>query len=145
MSDARRLRATNIIRRAHQHELDTAAAELAGLRSQEAEIRVQIAALDERRYREGFVQSIEAAPYIAGFLQAIAAQQAALSLKLSEVEERSDKLEESVRDKFIELHKWQVTCDKLERTIAAEDRKSEMAELDEVARTLYTLKGSPTP
>ena len=137
MSDARKLKAFQVTLHAYQHEIDLISADLAKLRSEQAALQTRIAALDYRRDTEGFAETPEAAPFVAGFLQAVASVRANLSHQLTLLDSAAVELEEKLRAKFIEHRSWKVTCDRLQGRIDAEARRQEEAELDEVARVMF--------
>ncbi len=139
MSDQRQLKSYQIVLQAHQHEVDKLSAELSAIRAEQARIQSQIDHLQHRRDTEGFAVSLEAAPFVAGFLQAISAEQTALQGQLEGLTDLADQLEEQVRSKFLELQSWRLSCDRLKARIAYDKRRKEDAELDEVARTIFTF------
>ena len=139
MSDKRQLKSYRVILSAHQHELDQLSIDLNGIRADQADIQAKIVTLQHRRDAEGFAATLEAAPFVASFLQAISAQQTTLYKQLVELNEKAEELEDQVRSKFAELQSWRVTCDRLQARIDDTQRHKDSAELDEVARTIFTL------
>ena len=139
MSDRRQLKSYRIILQAHQHEIDRLSADLSAIRAEQASIQGKIDYLQHRRDTEGFAASLEAAPFVAGFLQAISAEQVALHSRLDSLSDVADQLEEQVRSKYLELQSWRLSCDRLQARIDYDKRRKEDAELDEVARTIFTF------
>jgi flagellar biosynthesis chaperone FliJ len=138
VSSAKRLKAFQVILRARQHEIDALSAELAAIRARQAEITGHIETLDRRRDEEGHAQTLEAAPFVAGFLKAIAVEQVGLGEQLSALDEIGSKLEQEVRERFIDMRSWQTSCDRLEAAQNYDDRRKESAQMDEVARATFT-------
>lgn len=137
MSDKRQLKSYKVILKSYQHDIDRLSAELTGIRAEQTGIHSKIEELQHRRDTEGFAVSLEAAPFVAGFLQAISAEQAALNSRLASLNEVADQLEEQVRAKFLELQSWRLSCDRLQARIDYNQRRREDAELDEVARIIF--------
>ncbi len=139
MSDKRQLRSYQVILKAHQHEIDRLSADLNAIRAEQSGLQQKIDELQHRRDTEGFAASLEAAPFVAGFLQAIAAEQAVLNKRLVSLDEVASQLEDHVRNKFLELQSWRLSCDRLQARIGYEQRRKEDAELDEVARNVFAI------
>lgn len=139
MSDKRQLKSYRVILKTYQHDIDRLSAELSGIRAEQAGLQGKIDDLQHRRDTEGFAASLEAAPFVAGFLQAIAAEQAALNGRLTSLEEVAVHLEEQVRSKFLELQSWRLTCDRLQARIDYDQRQRDSAEMDEVARNIFAF------
>ena len=62
-----------------------------------------------------------------------------MNTRLVGLNEVADQLEEQVRDKFLELQSWRLSCDRLQARIDYDKRRKEDAELDEVARNIFTF------
>lgn len=139
MSLRRELKSYTVILNAYQHEIDRLSSDLAGIRAAQADVESRMQHLQHRADTEGFAVSIEAAPFVAGFLDAIAAQKKALQRQLVNLNQAAADLEDQVRAKFIELQTWRVTCDRLKQQIAYDAQQKEDAELDEVARNVFIL------
>ena len=137
MSDARKLKAFQVTLHAYQHEIDLISVDLSKIRSEQAALQNRIAALDHRRDTEGFANTPEAQPFVAGFLQAVASVRANLVQQLSLLDKAAEEHEEKLRAKFIEHRSWKVSCDRLQTRIDAEARRKDDAEMEEVARAMF--------
>ncbi len=143
MSAARQLKSYLVILNAYQHDIDRLSADLSSVRASQAELEEKIVYLDHRRDTEGTVVSVEAAPFLAGFLQAIAGEKAALRSALDSLTETADALEEQVREKYLAAQSWKVICDRLRARMRAAELKQEGVEMDEVGRNIFTFNQSP--
>ena len=71
MSLRRELKSYTVILNAYQHEIDRLSSDLAGIRAAQADVESRMQHLQHRADTEGFAVSIEAAPFVAGFLDFI--------------------------------------------------------------------------
>lgn len=131
------IKALNVVIRAHQNELDALSKRLMATRTRQVELETEISSLKQRRDREGLVELVESAPFVAGFLNAVAAQQAVLTEQLSDLEREALVLEEQVRDKFVQMKTWTVSLDRIHQANRLAQQHIEEADIDEIGRNVF--------
>lgn len=141
MVKSNRIAALEAILQARRNEIDQLAGRLNVLRARQTEIERDIQTINKRRDDEGLVHCVEAAPFLASFLSALAAQQASLTKEAARIEDEAKGLEKTVRDKFIEMKTWDISLARLRQEKRAADWRQETRELDEIGRIARLSSG----
>jgi flagellar biosynthesis chaperone FliJ len=132
-----RISALQVILKARHHELDLLAAELREIRAHQLSIEQTIVALTSRRDQEAFAPSIEAAPYVAGFLSAVEAQMAHLADEMASLEKVAEVQEEIMREKYADMMTWSASLKKLKAVQRYNEQRNEIQSFDAIGINMF--------
>ncbi|MDF1716275.1 MAG: hypothetical protein P1U75_06330 [Antarcticimicrobium sp.] len=137
MSVQRRISALKLIQRIKQHEIDGYAARMTAIRSEQAALQDELAALQARAEKEGHVASPESAPYLASFLRAVEARRAFLNGKLDALQTRAEEIEAQLLGVYREAKTNDAALDTSLAQQRQHENRQELAETEEIARNVY--------
>lgn len=136
----RRISALQLIQRIKQHEIDSYAARMNVIRSEQATLQAELEELQARLDREAHISSPEGAPYLAGFLRAIETRRAYLSAQLEELEHQAAEIEAQLMGTFTEARANDVVLEGSLREKRKQEDRQEFAAAEEIARNLFLRK-----
>ena len=99
----RKIQALTLIHRIRQYEMEEEAAGLAALNLQITELERQKAVLFDRLRSQAHGRTIEAAPYVGGFVRAVRSEEARLSAEIAALERQAAEQEAAVLERFREM------------------------------------------
>ncbi len=129
----RRIAALDVIVRLRNHEMEEEARGLAELRGRVAGTERARSRLRAQLREEGHSATLEAAPYVAGFIRQLRGEIEKLDAELAELNRQADTLEEAVRGRFRELKSAEAVAAAARWDAARQERRREAAALEEQA------------
>lgn len=138
MAVPKRFKALGLMLRISQQEMDRLSAELSNIRQKERDIIEQQEHLQKQCELECYSLSLEAQPFISGFLKAVANQQSILAMQLDGLQRSSETLESRVREKFFERKRWQETLSRSQNSLRDDEQKRDIKQMDEAALAVFT-------
>lgn len=129
---AKQRRAYALMERLRGLDIDQVKRDMAGLRSQMNALKEEREDLRERLIRERMVTSMEARPFIASFVEAIAAEMRRIEAKMHEIEPQLIKFENQLREFYREQKVFESVRlkDLRDETLALQ--RKEQAEIEEL-------------
>lgn len=103
MATGRRIAALGLLERVERHEMETDARRLGALRAEVALLEGQRNSLLDSLRRETVGISLEAAPYVGGYIESVREEVARLEADAARLEEEAGSLEDRVRGRFREM------------------------------------------
>lgn len=138
MAVPKRFKALGLMLRISQQEMDRLSAELSNIRQKERDIIEQQEHLQKQCELECYSLSLEAQPFISGFLKAVANQQSILAMQLDGLQRSSETLESRVREKFFERKRWQETLSRSQNSLRDDEQRRDIKQMDEAALAVFT-------
>lgn len=142
MDRARRIQALTTLQRIKEYELDAHATEMGAIRIQQAAIQTELDKLQERLENEARIPSPEAAPFLAGFLEAVENRRAYLNKQMAELDDKAALIEGRLFETYSEARTNEVVLDKNKDALKQEQTVAETAALEEIARNRYMRQKS---
>ena len=145
MYRARRIKALSTLQRIKEHELDEQAAKMGVIRSQQSVLQRELDTLAHRLETETEITSPEAAPFLAGFLQAVQQRRAVIDNEMQQLDEKAAQIEGRLFETYTEVRTNENVLDKSLSEKRREEDLAEASALEEVARNRYLRQmGSET-
>ncbi|GAA6209922.1 hypothetical protein NBRC116601_32150 [Cognatishimia sp. WU-CL00825] len=145
MDRNRRIEALSVIQRIKEHELDGHAAQMGQIRVQQAQLQTEMSDLQHRVDTEAHINTPEAAPFLAGFLQAIETRRAFLQQELQKLDEKAALIEGRLFETYTEARTNEAVLDKSLLEKRKEADLAETTSLEEVARNRYLRQMANKP
>lgn len=137
MDRARRIKALTTLQRIKEHELDEQAAKMTVIRQAQGNLQRELDNLTHRLETETEISSPEAAPFLAGFLQAVQQRRNFIDGEMQKLEEKAALIEGRLFETFTEVQTNENVLDKSLHEKRREEDLAESSALEEVARNRY--------
>lgn len=137
MDRARRIKALKTLQRIKEHELDEQAAKMGVIRAAQGNLQRELDTLTERLETETQITTPEAAPFLAGFLQAVQQRRELLNGEMVKLDEKAAKIEGRLFETYTEVRTNETVLDKSLLEKRREEDLAESSALEEVARNRY--------
>lgn len=137
MDRERRIKALTTLQRIKEHELDEQAAQMNVIRLAQASLQKELDVLDDRVANESAIETPEAAPYLANFLQAVENRRTFLKAEFEKLEEKAAQIEGRLFETYTEARSNESVLDKSLTEKRLEEDRAETSALEEVARNRY--------
>lgn len=137
MDRTRRIKALQTLQRVKEHELDEQASKMGIIRVEQAKIQREQDELLHRVETETEITSPEAAPFLAGFLKAVATRQGQLDEMMADLDKKAAQIEGRLFETYAEVRTNETVLDKSLYETRKEAERAEASALEEVARNRY--------
>ena len=137
MDRARRIKALTTLQRIKEHELDEQAAKMGVIRAAQGNLQRELDSLTHRLETETQITSPEAAPFLAGFLQAVQQRRDFIDREMVKLDEKAAQIEGRLFETYAEVRTNENVLDKSLYEKRREEDLAESNALEEVARNRY--------
>ena len=137
MDRARRIKALTTLQRIKEHELDEQAAKMGVIRAAQGNLQRELDSLTNRLETETQITTPEAAPFLAGFLQAVQQRRDFIDREMVKLDEKAAQIEGRLFETYAEVRTNENVLDKSLYEKRREEDLAESNALEEVARNRY--------
>lgn len=140
MRRARQIKALKLMQRIEKMRLDEQSSALGKIRAHKAKLDQELDQLSVRQIEEGRIDGPESAPYLAGFLRALANRRLFLEKQRDDVARQAELAEDHVRATYSGMRRTGNVLDRAEAEIREDASRSEDRDLDEAATMVHNRR-----